>query len=99
MVVYAGGQADQRIIREHEFYFPSARGRRASGPYRFNVLLTSYETMLRDKAVFKDIKWETVIIDEAHRLKARPVLSPEPYTPEFWKSTRAQRAATGDRQY
>ena len=77
MVVYAGGVADQRIIRDHQFHFPNSKGR-SRGPYRFNVLLTSYETMLRDKAVLKDIKWETVIIDEAHRLKARawPKLQP-----------------------
>ena len=71
VVVYAGGRVDQDIIRKHEFWFPNSKGRSSSGPYRFNVLLTSYETMLRDKSVFKSIKWETVIIDEAHRLKVR----------------------------
>ena len=38
---------------------------------RFNVLLTSYEHVRGDKNVFKGIDWETVIIDEAHRLKVR----------------------------
>jgi len=49
----------------HEFGYPNG----TKGALRFNVLLTSYETVLRDKSVFTGIAWETVIIDEAHRMK------------------------------
>ena len=63
-VVYAGGAADRAVIREHELYH--ADGSRTP---KFNVLLASYETVLRDKALFKSISWETVIVDEAHRMK------------------------------
>ena len=31
---------------------------------------TSYETVLRDSAVFLGIKWLTMIADEAHRFKS-----------------------------
>lgn len=44
---------------------------------KFEVLLTSYEVLLKDKIIFKQFhrtlgKWpafQTVIVDEAHRLK------------------------------
>lgn len=43
--------------------------RQATGQLKFNVLLASYEMLRKDRKVFQDIGWETVIIDEAHRLK------------------------------
>ena len=63
-VVYAGGAADRAVIREHELYHAES-GRTP----KFNVLLASYETVLKDKALFRSIQWETVIVDEAHRMK------------------------------
>ena len=33
------------------------------------MLLTSYEIVLRDTRLFKSIAFETVVIDEAHRMK------------------------------
>ena len=35
----------------------------------FDVCITSYETILREKAQFKKFAWEYIIIDEAHRIK------------------------------
>jgi ATP-dependent helicase STH1/SNF2 len=35
----------------------------------FQVLLTTYEYVIRDKAVLSRIKWEHMIIDEGHRMK------------------------------
>lgn len=67
VVVYAGDQADRALIRRHEFWFSAATKVRQE--YRFNVLLTSYEMLLKDKAVLKNIQWETAILDEAHRMK------------------------------
>ena len=52
------------MIREHELYHDGG-----SRTPKFNVLLASYETVLRDRALFKSISWETVIVDEAHRMK------------------------------
>lgn len=41
---------------------------------KFDVLLTSYEQLLKDKGVFLGFgarwpAWQAVIVDEAHRLK------------------------------
>lgn len=63
VVVYAGGQADRDAALKHDMYFPGSkkRGGRAVKPH---VVLSSYETVLRDQGLFKGIRWETVIIDE-----------------------------------
>ena len=37
--------------------------------YKFHALITTYELVLSDAEILRDIKWRLVIIDEAHRLK------------------------------
>ncbi|KAF1354701.1 SNF2 family helicase/ATPase [Delphinella strobiligena] len=36
---------------------------------KFDVLITSYEMILREKSALKKFAWEYIIIDEAHRIK------------------------------
>ena len=36
---------------------------------KFDVLITSYEMILREKSVLKKFAWEYIIVDEAHRIK------------------------------
>lgn len=40
-----------------------------TGKYRFDVLVTSYEGVLKEKGQFSRIAWNYLIIDEAHRIK------------------------------
>ncbi|KAG7665760.1 ISW2 [[Candida] subhashii] len=35
----------------------------------FDVLITSYEMVIREKSQLKKFKWEYIIVDEAHRIK------------------------------
>lgn len=36
---------------------------------KFNVLITHYDLIMRDKAFLKKIHWYYMIVDEGHRLK------------------------------
>ena len=36
---------------------------------KFHVLLTSYETALSEATELRRLKWETLVVDEGHRLK------------------------------
>ena len=38
-------------------------------PGEWNVVVTSYEMVLREKATFKKFNWRYMVIDEAHRIK------------------------------
>ena len=40
-----------------------------SGEGKFNVLITHYDLIMRDKAFLKKIQWIYLIVDEGHRLK------------------------------
>lgn len=35
----------------------------------FDVCITSFEMIIREKAQFKKIRWEYIVVDEAHRIK------------------------------
>ena len=36
---------------------------------KFNVLLTTYELLLKDQAFLGALSWAVLVVDEAHRLK------------------------------
>ncbi len=38
-------------------------------PGEWDVLVTSYEMCIREKAVLKKFAWRDLVIDEAHRIK------------------------------
>lgn len=56
VVQYSGTGEDRKIIREHEFFFSGEK--KSSKRTKFEVLLASYETVLRDKKEFQAIDWE-----------------------------------------
>ncbi|XP_057522880.1 CHD3-type chromatin-remodeling factor PICKLE-like isoform X2 [Amaranthus tricolor] len=83
VIMYVGSAQARGVIREYEFYYPKKSlskklkkkksGQLSSGSkqdrIKFDVLLTSYEMINLDSASLKPITWESMIVDEGHRLK------------------------------
>ncbi|XP_073509404.1 chromodomain-helicase-DNA-binding protein 2 isoform X2 [Phyllobates terribilis] len=63
VVVYIGDVGSRNTIREYEW------AHQQSKKMKFNALLTTYEILLKDKAVLSSINWAFLGVDEAHRLK------------------------------
>ncbi len=55
---------------------PDGTGRKERAPGQdlpYNIVLTTYEFAMKDKGHLGKIKWQYIIVDEAHRLKSREV--------------------------
>lgn len=57
-VLYDGRIDERKALREEY-----------SGEGKFNVLITHYDLIIRDKAFLRKIHWFYLVVDEGHRLK------------------------------
>ncbi|KAJ7270788.1 hypothetical protein O6H91_Y396400 [Diphasiastrum complanatum] len=57
-VVYDGRAEERKVLREEY----AREG-------RFNVLVTHYDLIMRDRAFLKKVHWHYMVVDEGHRLK------------------------------
>uniref|UniRef100_A0A8C3HZS1 Chromodomain helicase DNA binding protein 1 n=1 Tax=Chrysemys picta bellii TaxID=8478 RepID=A0A8C3HZS1_CHRPI len=62
-VVYLGDINSRNMIRTHEWMHLQTKR------LKFNILLTTYEILLKDKSFLGGLNWAFIGVDEAHRLK------------------------------
>jgi SWI/SNF-related matrix-associated actin-dependent regulator of chromatin subfamily A member 5 len=60
-----GGTKEERI----EFETKHLPVDETTGKYKWDVLVTSYEGVLKERGKLSKINWKYLIIDEAHRIK------------------------------
>ncbi|KAJ8253989.1 hypothetical protein COCON_G00206010 [Conger conger] len=69
-------------------YKGSPAARRAFVPQlrngKFNVLLTTYEYIIKDKQILAKIRWKYMIVDEGHRMKNHHCRLTQNKLPELW---------------
>ncbi|KAG9487979.1 hypothetical protein GDO78_007660 [Eleutherodactylus coqui] len=62
-VVYLGDIGSRNVIRTHEWMHLQTKR------LKFNIMLTTYEILLKDKCFLGGVNWAFIGVDEAHRLK------------------------------
>ncbi|ETV98551.1 hypothetical protein, variant [Aphanomyces invadans] len=62
------GKDLRSLIRMQGWYYPNMT--HTKSVFKFNVCLTTFETILADFEEFESIHWRLLAVDEAHRLKS-----------------------------
>jgi len=59
------------MVQQYEMYYRNEKGAIIKEISKFDVLITTFETIISDCMELRDIGWRLCVIDEAHRLKNR----------------------------
>jgi len=76
VIVYHGNADARDFLVKQEFYYTdqfetksTAKNLKRKHITKFQLLITTYEVILKDVSVLSKIHWKALIVDEAHRLK------------------------------
>ncbi|VDM33123.1 unnamed protein product [Hydatigera taeniaeformis] len=69
LIVYVGDHVSRQFIREHEWSRAAGVGGRRQQMLKFNICMTTYEILLKDRSWLGQVSWAALVVDEAHRLK------------------------------
>lgn len=61
----------RNMVQQYEMYYRNEKGAIIREISKFDVLITTFETIISDCMELRDISWRLCVIDEAHRLKNR----------------------------
>ena len=67
-VVYVGKEKEKELIRALEFFTSSECGSRSG--WKFDVLVTSFDTLNKELEYFSPFPWSTIVVADAHKLKS-----------------------------
>ena len=67
VVLYHGNQEERFLLRKK--LQEVATSKELDGKLMRNVIVTSYEIAMNDRAAFSSIMWRYIVVDEGHRLK------------------------------
>lgn len=77
VVLYHGSADAREFLAQQEFFYTEQFSSNANVAKlkkqhvtKFNILITTYEVVLKDIAVLSSIRWRALIVDEAHRYVA-----------------------------
>ncbi|CAL8096469.1 unnamed protein product [Calicophoron daubneyi] len=68
-IIYTGDHISRQLIREHEWCGGGAGNAKRQQMLKFNICVTTYEILLKDKSWLSQVSWSFLGVDEAHRLK------------------------------
>ena len=64
ILIYHGIKKRREIMKKYLFFYDK------SLKTKFNVLITTYEYIMKEEQLFSSINWKCIVVDEAHRLKS-----------------------------
>eukprot|EP00122_Pirum_gemmata_P012381 Pgem_evm1s11504 len=67
--IYNRDENCRKAIRENEFWYYNNKGKKIDNVAKFQVLVTTYDLIVRDRVHFQNFSYTSCIVDEAHRLK------------------------------
>lgn len=68
-IAYNSGPAQRKLMRTYMFPFLDTSGNPIPNVINFNILLISYDVLLKDVAFLNQYLWEVLVVDEGHRIK------------------------------